>query len=135
MDFKIPNVPNITGRFRIHRRGLEKKYQGCPVTKQNEIDIVKTIGRGSFGIVKLCKKENSKVLILKEMIDHNEDQEKLFLKEAKMMNEIQHQNIVRSDSILEPVHQDSFAFLMEYVYFDFIHFGLKTTKFHLLKIF
>lgn len=123
MDFKIPKLPNITGRFRIHRKGLEKNYEGCPVTKQNEIDIIKTIGRGSFGVVKLCKKENSKMLILKEMIDHNEDQEKLFLKEAKMMIEIQHQNIVRFDSILEPVHPDSFAFLMEYVYFDFIHFG------------
>ena len=54
------------------------KFEGCPVTKQYEIDIVKTIGRGSFGVVKLCKKENSEMLILKEMIYHNEDQEKLF---------------------------------------------------------
>lgn len=73
MEFKIPEAPVITGRFGIRHR-LERNYHGCPVTKQNEIDIVKTIGRGSFGVVKLCKKKISKRLILKEMIDHNEDQ-------------------------------------------------------------
>lgn len=118
MAFKIPSVPKIKKSHSIQRN-----YGGLPVTLPEDLQVVKIVGRGSFGIVKLCVKKMGKEVILKEMLDCSEDQAKQFIKEAKIISTFKHQNVVQFDSVYQSNDPETLAFLMEYVYFDFEHFG------------
>lgn len=115
---KLPTeLPNASFR---------KKFEGLPVTLEAELKVGDIIGTGSFGIVRLCTKNNGEKIILKEMLHCSDKQEKLFIKEARIISKIskfKHENIVQFDSVYKSSVQDTLAFLIEYVYFDFVSIG------------
>ena len=129
MAFKVPMLPLLKRRTISE---TQKEYEDLPITKINNLDILKTVGKGSFGLVKLCRKKNGETLIMKELlnddINDNDDEDgplqKLFLKEVKLLNSLSHDNIVNFNSILEPKGHCLAAFLMEYMKFDFNVFRL-----------
>lgn len=123
MAFKLPAIPKLS---RVHLTSKNRdniKSTGLPVTKADSLELMKTIGSGSFGIVRLCRKGEER-LIMKELIDNDVDNQRLFLKEANMMHTLIYENIVKFHSILDIQGRDITAFLMEYVTFDFNYFGL-----------
>ena len=114
MAFKIPSLPKLCSRNNTQEQFL-RKCNGLPDSKFEHLDIVSTLASGSFGLVKLCLRNGQK-FVLKECIDDGNDQE-LFVKEARLMHRLHHENIVKFDSVIECKNK-KLAFLMEYVNFD-----------------
>ena len=124
MEFKVPMLPSLPKKPHISK--TLKQYGDLPLTRTSGLDILNTIGKGSFGIVKLCKKIDGSLFIIKELLTDDIDDEdddgtlqKMFIKEAKLLNSLTHDNIVKFDSMLEPKGQGLIAYLMEYIKFDF----------------
>ncbi|VDI30632.1 Hypothetical predicted protein [Mytilus galloprovincialis] len=70
----------------------------CLSVRPSDVKRLKTIGRGSYGHISLCQMQG-KDYVLKELIVDDADSKKLFLKEARVMNNLNHQNIVKFNSI------------------------------------
>ena len=109
--FKFP-IPRLKTTTNNRNRNLPKDL---PVTKRQDIEIKETIGEGTYGKVLLCVK-NKVELILKELKDDDEGGQRLFYKEARLLNSINHENIVAFNSVLDDPLKT--AYLMEYVSFD-----------------
>lgn len=121
MAFKVPCLPKIPSTISVNKS--ETKYCGMPTTTYGSIDVLNLVGQGSYGTVKLCKK-NGRLLIMKEMLNTSAiADDDLFLKEMKMMLSIDHNNIVKFDSVITSGPPGISAFLMEYVFFDLEFFG------------
>ena len=120
MSFKVPSLPKLVMRKRPLSKFLSK-CKDLPVSDVKSLEILDTIASGSFGVVKLCQR-NGLSFVLKELIDDDDEQQRLFIKEANLMNKLHHENIVKFDSIVQCVDR-KYAFLMEYVHFDFSPFG------------
>ena len=67
------------------------------MTVAEDLEIIRTVGRGSFGAVKLCHENHSELpVILQEMIAaDDEEQRKHFIKEVKMLMSIAYINIAK----------------------------------------
>lgn len=64
-----------------------------------------------------------------QVLDQKE--KKLFYKDVKLLNDLHHPNIVRLKGVsLQPI-----AMMLEYVYFDFKHFGHDDLRVHSLSDF
>lgn len=126
MAFKVPALPRLYRAKPLQTTYSEETF-GLPKTNLNSLEIVKTIGKGSYGLVKLCKKSNGALAIVKELIGEDEDCQKLFIKEAKVMHSLNHKNVVKFDSLINSGSCAVTSFLMEYVNFDFKYFGLDYT--------
>lgn len=123
MAFKVPSLPKLWKRKKTEERFL-KQCKDLPVSEFKSLEILNTIAGGSFGMVKLCQRNDNK-LVLKEIIDEDSEQEKLFIKEASLMHSLHHENIVKFDSVVYCGNR-KFGFLMEYMQFDFLPFGEET---------
>lgn len=119
MAFKIPEIPKLKPRPKPSQLD---GIQSLPITSFSELELSKTIGSGSFGKVSLCKKGGT-LLIIKELMDNDEENQRLFVKEAKLMNSMNHPNIVNFNSFLQQSEHNKCAFLMEYMHFDLSPFG------------
>lgn len=120
MSFKVPSLPKLWKRGNPHEQFI-KQCKGLPVSDFESLEILGTIASGSFGIVKLCQK-NEEQFVLKELMDEDADQKRLFIKEANLLHLLHHENIVKFHSVLLCGNR-KYAFLMEYVHFDFSYFG------------
>jgi serine/threonine protein kinase len=77
-----------------------------------------SIGRGSFGAVFLAKYKQENVVI-KKLISDEDNDKKLFMKEARVLRRLEGEHIVQ----MKAACVDPCAIMLEYIYFDFTHFG------------
>jgi len=115
--------------FELPQFGKKKKTAtsvipgDIPQTPKEDIEVLKVIGHGAFGIVSLCKRRGA-FLALKERMLNDNSSFQLFLKEVKLLHQARHDNIVKFDSVVRV--EDSgkkLGMLLEYVAFDFTPFG------------
>ncbi|CAG2220270.1 unnamed protein product [Mytilus edulis] len=102
--------------------GWKHETDGLPLCKPSDVKRLKTIGRGSYGHISLCQMQG-KDYVLKELIVDDADSKKLFLKEARVMNNLNHQNIVKFNSIYKETEIGNHGINMEYLAFNFEPFG------------
>ena len=124
MPFKVPSLPKLLKRGNPQEH-FTTHCKGFPVSDYKSLEILGTVGSGSFGIVKQCKKlckKNKENFVLKELMDDDTEQKKLFIKEANLLHQLQHENIVKFHSVVLSENR-KYAFLMEYMCFDFCYFG------------
>lgn len=115
MPFKIPKLwPPKPKKEEAAMQIM--KNSGLPITEVNNIESLKTLGQGSYGVISICKlKNDGRQLIKKELMINDRDSEKLFIKEAKLLKAARHENVVGFHSVC---FADKLSILMEYVYFD-----------------
>lgn len=97
------------------------KFYGLPVFSWDELSDKEEIGRGSFGSVFTAKRRGGEVVVVKKLLREHEREKRLFLKEARILNNVSSQHIVQ----LKAVCATPVAMMLEYLYFDFEPFGIK----------
>ena len=110
-SFKVPTL--------IKRK---KNHHGLPEFTWRDISNLRQLGVGSFGSVHIanygveCKK-----VVVKKLRGESDDAKRRFLKEADMLNKIEHQNIPKLFGYSDNPH----GLMMEYVAIDFGPFGFE----------
>ena len=126
MAFRRPAIPRLRMPMipQSPRPAYEHLIKGIPVTNSDSLEILSSLGKGSYGHISLCKKGNQ-VLVLKELIVDDKDSQCLFAKEAKLLHTVNHDNIVKFDSVCFYTGSsvNKISFLMEYNQFDFAPLG------------
>ena len=83
------------------------------------------IGRGSFGSVFVAKygqtSENGGVVVIKKLLGTEEEDKRLFLKEAKILHGLQNKNVVQFKAICSKPS----AIMLEHLSFNFAPFGIQ----------
>ena len=82
------------------------------------------VGRGGFGAVFTAQLPSGEQCVIKKMLGKEEEDKRNFVKEARILQGLQHENIVG----LRGICNAPFALVLEYVYFDFGPFGDSATK-------
>ena len=107
--FKIPSLPFVSEK--VNKDETLKEFS------MKDIEKGEVLGGGSFGTTFIAK-FNGKEVALKQLHARNDEVPK-FLKEAKIMSCLMHENIVG----FEAVCYHPLMFMMELVVFDFNVFG------------
>ncbi|XP_044175083.1 probable cyclin-dependent kinase 8 [Acropora millepora] len=108
-----------------------------PLFKCSELPVKRRIGHGSFGDVYTTEYKSSgdtkcHTVVIKRMLQVlDQEEKKLFYKEIRLLNDLHHPNIVR----LKGVSLQPLAMMLEYMYFDFKHFGQDGLHVHSLADF
>ena len=113
MAFKLPF---LKGKY--NSDGSLDCY-GLPLFAWEQLrDKEEAIGRGSYGLVFVARKNSEKVLINKQL-GEDEKEKRLFLKEAKILRGIKSEHKVKFKAVwMQPC-----AMMLEYLFFDFAPFG------------
>ena len=96
-----------------------------PRFKCSDLPVKQRIGQGSFGDVYTTEYKSAgdtkcQTVVVKKMLQVlDQEEKKLFYKEIRLLNDLHHPNIVR----LKGVSVQPLAMMLEYMYFDFKHFG------------
>lgn len=107
------------------------RITGLPTFKYEDMEEIGVIGHGSFGVV-LKVKHLAPMVVIKKLSDSEEiDDQKEFVKEARMLFTIQHNSIVSFKAFC----QRPYAIMLEYVHFDFSVFSNCDKKVHSLQEF
>lgn len=115
MAFKLPS-------FRLLQRSKPSSpLNDFPQFSWNELTNKEEIGRGSFGCVFTAKTSDGESVVVKKLLQQQERERRLFLKEARILKSLHHKNIVEKKAICE----NPLAIMLEYVFFDFAPFGLE----------
>ena len=102
--------------------------------KCSELPMKQRIGQGSFADVYTIEYKGSgdtkcQTVFIKKMLQVlDQEEKKLFYKDVKLLNDLHHPNIVRLR--LKGVSFQPLAMILEYVYFDFKHFGHDDLRVH-----
>ena len=114
MALKLPKIPKFA------KEALKPiKLMGLPVFEYKDVMEKIEIGRGGFATASVatyqCTDQAKRVVVVKDMHNLGEQGKKLFVKEAKLLNGLRHENIVQfiAGCRLPP------SIKLEYVYFDF----------------
>ena len=131
MSFKLPKLLNK----RCSLAPSVKALKNVATFDFSNLSNVVEIGRGSFAVVSAARYNStvspSKEVVIKRMIDLEEEEKDLFLKEVKLLNLLNHPNIVKFHGMcISPP-----AIMLEYMYFDFSLFDDRDHKVHSLKEF
>jgi serine/threonine protein kinase len=94
MAFKVPNI------FAKRQRREMSLPDNLGFIEKGELQVLKTLGRGTFGHVSLYKKGNS-VCVLKEPFSNDAQSCQLFIKEAKLLESLHHPNVVRFYNVVK----------------------------------
>ena len=92
---------------------------GLPEFRWEELCDKEEIGRGSFGAV-FTAKSRGEIVVIKKLLRQNTYEKRLFLKEAKILNDLSNDHIVR----LKGFCPNPLAMMLEYLYFDLGIFGV-----------
>ena len=99
---------------------------GLPLYDFNCFENKEIIGNGSFGAVFTADWPTPDAavgkVVLKKMLSEDILEKKTFVKEARILQKLSHNNIV----IFKGICNNPFALVLEYVYFDFSPFGVKS---------
>ena len=66
-----------------------------PSFEYAQVETLEVVGHGGFGTVSKAKFQNEIVVVKKLLGGESEDNEECFVKEAKLMNAVNHENIVK----------------------------------------
>lgn len=104
----------------------DENLEGLPQFKWEQIGNKDIIGQGGFGAVFITEFKSSprsptKTVVVKQLLKKNRDISKLFLKEARLLHEVNHKSIVRFEAMCNEPH----ALMLEYVYFELAVFGIQ----------
>ena len=108
-----------------------------PRFKCSDLPVKQRIGQGSFGDVYTTEYKSAgdtkcQTVVVKKMLQVlDQEEKKLFYKEIRLLNDLYHPNIVR----LKGVSVQPLAMMLEYMYFDFKHFGHDDLRVHSLADF
>ena len=93
-------------------------YHGLPLFAWGQLrDKEEVIGRGSFGLVFVVR-NNSEKVVIKKLLGEDEE-ERLFLKEAKILHGIKSEHIVEFKAVcMQPC-----VMMLEYLFFEFAPFS------------
>ncbi|XP_068700833.1 cyclin-dependent kinase 9-like [Montipora foliosa] len=113
MAFKLPS---LKGRVNSNRSLIS---HGLPLFDWIQLqDKEKAIGRGSFGLVFLARANGEKVVV-KKLLSEDEQEQRLFLIEAKILHGIKSEHVVK----FKAACTNPCAMMLEYLFFDFAPFG------------
>ena len=116
MSFKLPCLT---------LKAIIPKVTGLPSFNYNDLEEIGVVGHGSFGVVFKAKRRSpvndEEAVVIKKLSDSddNSDDQKEFVKEARMLYRIQHENVVKFKAFC----QRPCAIMLEYLYFDFSVFS------------
>ena len=111
--------------------------EDIPRFKCSELPLKQRLGQGSFGDVYTAEYRASgdtkcHTVVVKKMLQVlDQEEKKLFYKEVRLLNDLQHPNIVQ----LKGVSFQPLAMMLEYIYFDFKLFGHDDLRAHSLADF
>lgn len=92
---------------------------GIEIVDYRELRIERLLGQGAFGQVHVAHCSHPKVtnpVVIKRMNQPVDDKvRKLFMKEAKLLSQLHHENVIRMYGICE----GPLVIILEYVFFDF----------------
>ena len=114
MAFKLPKLP----RLRHPTPAVSIEVNDLPTFDYDDVLEKVEIGRGGFATVSVATykgTEQAKRVVVKDMHNLDGEGKKLFIKEARLLNTVQHENIVQFRGVCKSPP----ALMMEYVYFDF----------------
>ena len=119
MAFKFPSLKRKKGEH------LSPVIKDLPSFDWSNLTDKEEIGRGSFGSVFVAKygltSENGGLVVIKKLLGTEEEDKRLFLKEAKILYGLQNKNVVQFKAICpKPT-----AIMLEYLCFDFALFGIQ----------
>ena len=115
MAFKLPSLNGrVSSDKSLNREGL-------PLFDWHHLkDKEDAIGRGSFGLVFVATAANNEKVVIKKLISDEDHEKRLFLKEAKILQGVRSEHVVKfKAACLEPC-----AMMLEYLCFDFAPFGV-----------
>ena len=101
------------------KRGLKRKKYDMPQFEFDALNEKGVIGRGSYGIVYKARYLNEEVVV-KKILGESTDEEDGFVKEARLIKSLKHQNMVSFKGFCA----SPLAIMLEYVYFDFSPFEI-----------
>ena len=108
MAFKLPILRDLPPQITID----------LPSFQYKDIENERPIAKGGFGFVSKANYQN-KTVVIKKITSESSEDEKLFLKEAKLIDSLRHANVVG----FIPFCTLPYTLMLEYVAFDFSHFG------------
>eukprot|EP00112_Aurelia_sp_Birch-Aquarium-sp1_P023352 Seg6924.1 transcript_id=Seg6924.1/GoldUCD/mRNA.D3Y31 product="Serine/threonine-protein kinase EDR1" protein_id=Seg6924.1/GoldUCD/D3Y31 len=113
MEFKFP-LPKCPVKRSIPECLLEKEF------KWSDLSDKDVLGEGAFGTV-MTAHFKGKTVVIKKLLDQQSEGRRLFIKEAKFLQQLQSNHVARFLGICEK----PMAIMMEYVFFCFSPFGLE----------
>ena len=127
--------PSLSMEFKCPSLKVRKREHPTPVFQDlpsfEWANLKEEIGRGSFGSVFVAKyartsKEGGSgyLVVIKKLLGTEEQDKGLFLKEAKILQGLNHKNVVQFQAICN----ERSAIMLEYLCFDFPLFGTSLTS-------
>ena len=111
--FKIPKIG-----WKIRNcLGAESQGRGLPIFEWQDLSDKDEIGHGAFGVVFTANYDDEKIVV-KKLLGTDQDEKKKFFKEARLLHEFRHKNIVQFKGFCSK----PLAIMLEYMYFDFSPF-------------
>ena len=120
MSFKLPSLRKAASQRR--------SAPGLPLFKFEKLESKELIGHGSFGTV-YKGIYNSQTVVAKQLRGESQEEEDCFIKEARLMNTIDHENVVK----FKAFSTTPLAIMMEYLHFDFSLFDVSKSLSNLVE--
>ena len=91
MAFRIPKIPPSKQK--------EVDCTGLPVLPFSRFSNKEEIGRGSYGAVFTAEDQNSEKVVIKKLLGQDREEQKGFVKEARILHALENPNIVQFKGI------------------------------------
>ena len=112
-------LSTLKSRPSIEKKKVTQENLPSPLFKFDDLINKDVIGRGAFGLVfKATYKDET--VVVKRILGESTDDEDCFLKEAKLINSVKHENI----ALFKGFCTSPYAIIMEYFSFEFSPFEL-----------
>ena len=119
MAFKLPYFT---------KKAIVNKVTDLPQFRNEGLKEIGIVGRHSFGVVVKAKhlvhSYVSDTVVVKKLLKDGVDDQQEFIKEARMLYSLQHENVVSFKAFC----QRPCAIMLEYVCFNFLLFGDDISK-------
>ena len=94
-------------------------FKELPIFSYKNLVDKEEIGVGAFAVVFTAKLPDKSKVVVKKLISADEETKKSLIKEARLLQNLRHANVVEFKGICT----DQLSLLLEYAYFDFSPFG------------
>ena len=94
-------------------------FTELPIFSYKNLVDKEEIGVGAFAVVFTAKLSDKSKVVVKKLISADEETKKSLMKEARLLQNLRHANVVEFKGICT----DQLSLLLEYAYFDFSPFG------------
>ena len=94
-------------------------FRELPIFSYKNLVDKEEIGVGAFAVVFTAKLPDKSKVVVKKLISGDEESKKSLVKEARLLQNLRHANVVEFKGICT----DQLSLLLEYAYFDFNPFG------------